>query len=278
MRSFRFFVLFVFLAALSGLSQNAYAQGDITRETDYRKVKSPDAYGTVLMDKNIKASDKLSPVLFPHWAHRANYACNVCHPELGFKMKAGTTDIKQADLEAGKYCSKCHDGKASFGLSECTRCHSKGLDVKENHKIEDVLKDYPKDYFGNKINWAAALKEGKLKPIASLDGKKKLEVLDSNIVIPATKFSPHPPDVLFPHKPHTEQLECSNCHPSIFEQKKGGNPDMNMMKIVWGQYCGVCHGKVSFPLDDCYRCHSQPLPKKEEPKKDEKPADKGKKK
>ena len=35
---------------------------------------------------------------------------------------------------------------------------------------------------------------------------------------------------------------------------------MNMMKIISGQYCGVCHGRVAFPLINCFRCHSQPLP------------------
>jgi len=24
-----------------------------------------------------------------------------------------------------------------------------------------------------------------------------------------------------------------------------------------GQKCGVCHGKVAFPVTDCRRCHTQ---------------------
>ncbi len=266
--------LFCFLLVLStvltlGMGGDLFAQGDITRETGYRKVKSPDAYGSILMERNTKAGKDLRPVVFPHWVHRPKYTCNVCHPGLGFAMKAGDTDIKQADLEAGKYCGKCHDGTESFGLKECNRCHSYQLDVKENKKIEEALKDLPKDFFGNKINWGAAMKDGKIKPKTSL-GEDILELRGNDIVIPVTKYAPHPPDVLFPHKVHTLQLECENCHPSPFEKKEGGNPEMNMMKIISGQYCGTCHGKVSFPLEDCFRCHSQPLPKKEEPKKDEK--------
>ena len=264
------FLLAIITVAATGFGARAYAQGDITKETDYRKVKPPGAYGSILIERNTKANETLRPVVFPHWAHRAKYTCNVCHPDLGFAMKAGETDIKQADLEAGKYCGKCHNGTESFGLQECNRCHSYQLDVKENRKIEEALKDLPKDFFGNKVDWGAALKEGKIKPQASLDGKKKLEALDTNIVIPVTKYTPHPPDVLFPHKAHTMQLECSNCHPSIFKQKKGENQEMNMIKIISGQYCGTCHGKVSFPVEDCFRCHSQPLPKKEEKKDDKK--------
>lgn len=267
------FLLAVITVAAMGFGVRVYAQGDITKETDYRKVKPPGDYGSILIETNTKTSETLRPVMFPHWAHRVKYTCNVCHPDLGFAMKAGETDIKQADLEAGKYCGKCHNGTESFGLSECNRCHSYQLDVKENKKIGDALKDLPKDFFGNKVDWGAALREGKIKPEASLDGKKKLEVLDTNIVIPVVKFAPHPPDVLFPHKVHTMQLECSNCHPSIFKQKKGENKEMNMIKIISGQYCGTCHGRVSFPIEDCFRCHSQPLPKKEE-KKDEKTEEK----
>jgi c(7)-type cytochrome triheme protein len=87
-----------------------------------------------------------------------------------------------------------------------------------------------------------------------------MTVLDMDVVIPVTKFATHPPDVLYPHKAHTERLDCTSCHPDIFNMAKGGNPDMNMMKIISGQYCGVCHGRVAFPLLNCFRCHSQPLP------------------
>ena len=29
-----------------------------------------------------------------------------------------------------------------------------------------------------------------------------------------------------------------------------------MTNIIEGQFCGVCHGKVAFPLTDCARCHT----------------------
>jgi hypothetical protein len=31
------------------------------------------------------------------------------------------------------------------------------------------------------------------------------------------------PDVVYPHKQHTEWLDCSNCHPAIFVPQKGAN-------------------------------------------------------
>jgi c(7)-type cytochrome triheme protein len=63
------------------------------------------------------------------------------------------------------------------------------------------------------------------------------------------------PNVVFPHKAHTEILDCSNCHDAIFVPKKGGNP-MSMAEIMLGQKCGVCHGSVAFPVTECKRCHS----------------------
>jgi len=69
------------------------------------------------------------------------------------------------------------------------------------------------------------------------------------------------PDVIFPHRQHTEWLACSNCHPAIFIPQKGAN-QINMSGILLGQQCGVCHGKVSFPITtkSCKKCHSQPKP------------------
>jgi c(7)-type cytochrome triheme protein len=64
------------------------------------------------------------------------------------------------------------------------------------------------------------------------------------------------PDVVYPHKQHTEWLDCSNCHPAIFIPQKGAN-QISMAAILLGQKCGVCHGKVAFPVSECRLCHSR---------------------
>lgn len=258
---------------------------------DLRKTPHPETYGNVIMDKSTKAAGGVKPVVFNHWSHRTKYACKVCHTDIGFPLSANTVDIKQSDIEGGKFCGACHDGKTAyggitlFGAKDCDKCHSSdsgGITPKggitplsaKKTLFDSTVKDLPKDHFGNMVNWAAALREGKIKPAFSLDGKTGPAPLNTDIVIPTVKFKPSPPDVLFPHKAHTEVLDCSSCHTGIFQQKKGGNPDMNMMKIISGQYCGVCHGTVSFPLADCFRCHSQPVPPMVIPKKEEKKEDK----
>ena len=65
------------------------------------------------------------------------------------------------------------------------------------------------------------------------------------------------PDVVYPHKQHTQWLDCSNCHPAIFIPQKGAN-QISMASILLGEKCGVCHGKVAFPVSECRRCHSRP--------------------
>ncbi|MFQ5735606.1 MAG: c(7)-type cytochrome triheme domain-containing protein [Thermodesulfobacteriota bacterium] len=258
------FAILLFTATAAGLfipGHHAAAEEiDINARSQYRKIKPPGAWGTLTMERNTKGSGEVKPVEFPHWAHRTKYTCKVCHTDLGFSINSGGTDIKQADIEAGKYCGACHDSKTAFGPLECVRCHSKGLDITENTAPEKTLGGLPKDQFGNQVDWVAAVKNGSIKPAASLDGKEKMTVLDMDVTIPVTKYPTHPPDVIFPHKAHTEQLDCATCHPAIFNQKKGGNPDMNMMKIIAGQYCGECHTTVAFPIEDCFRCHSGPIP------------------
>ncbi|MBI5049267.1 MAG: hypothetical protein HZB54_10060 [Deltaproteobacteria bacterium] len=245
--------------------QKVYAQQQ-TKEFSptFKGIKSPAGYGTVILNRYTGEGQVMKPVVFPHWLHRTQFTCKVCHNDIGFPMKAGATDIRKADIFEGKFCGKCHNGNIAFAATECDRCHSFGIEVKANKKIEDITKDFPRADFGNKVDWVKTLRDGKIKPKASLDGNENMWIFDKDIDLPVTKFFPHPPDVVYPHKTHTEWLHCGSCHPSVFNIKSGNNPDMSMRKIIAGKYCGICHGKVAFPLEDCFRCHSK-LPKADTP-------------
>jgi len=116
----------------------------------------------------------------------------------------------------------------------------------------------PKANSGNRVDWVAALNRGDLKPRFDLDDENREPVvLDLNIV---REVKGSMPDVVYPHKQHTEWLDCSNCHPSIFLPKKGAN-NISMASILLGEQCGVCHGKVAFPVSECRKCHSKNKPK-----------------
>lgn len=112
----------------------------------------------------------------------------------------------------------------------------------------------PKSLAGNRINWVKAIEEGKINPRWDrTDPAATPVVIDLNIV---REVKGSMPDVVYPHKQHTEWLDCSNCHPAIFVPQKGANA-ISMAAILLGEKCGVCHGKVAFPVSECRLCHSK---------------------
>lgn len=118
----------------------------------------------------------------------------------------------------------------------------------------DALSQLPSDTAGNKVSWIEALREQYIEPRTNIFPETKIEVLDMDIIMEKTGELPL---VIFPHKPHTEWLDCDNCHDKIFVEKVDANP-ISMFAILSGQYCGQCHGAVAFPLTECNRCHSVP--------------------
>src|SRR5210317_1856144 len=113
----------------------------------------------------------------------------------------------------------------------------------------------PKSRSGNYVDWNRAVDEMLISPRSDIRNPDAIPiVLDLNIV---REVKGSMPDVVYPHKQHTQWLDCSNCHPAIFVPQKGANP-MSMAGILLGEKCGVCHGKVAFPVSECRRCHSRP--------------------
>ena len=55
--------------------------------------------------------------------------CADCHtkPKL-FEMKKGKDKLTMKDMNEGKFCGACHDGKKSFSVkapADCAKCHKK---------------------------------------------------------------------------------------------------------------------------------------------------------
>jgi len=126
-------------------------------------------------------------------------------------------------------------------------------------KPKEAYVGLPTTDFGNHVDWVKALDEGKIAPRWDRsDPTAEPFVMDLDIVRPVKASVP---DVVFPHRQHTMWLACANCHPAIFIPQKGAN-QINMSAILLGQKCGVCHGKVSFPIMTltCKKCHSKPKP------------------
>ena len=116
----------------------------------------------------------------------------------------------------------------------------------------EVLDDLPSSTSGNMVDWNEAVRDGYIQPRATLEKQGEINTLDLDVYFPDTAGA----DVVrFPHKEHTQWLDCSNCHPAPFAEKAGAT-SFSMLDILMGEYCGSCHGAVSFPLTECSRCHS----------------------
>lgn len=117
----------------------------------------------------------------------------------------------------------------------------------------EALATLPPDVVGNKVRWVKALEQGAIAPRTNILPDTKIRVLDLDVILPRTGEMPM---VRFPHRQHTEWLDCSNCHEALFKSKAGATTGLNMFEILQGEYCGLCHGAVAFPLTECKRCHS----------------------
>ena len=78
-----------------------------------------------------RATDSPGVVTFRHESHvdAARPDCTTCHPALfpivqRTEAPAAPAAIRHADMEKGKRCGSCHDGKSAHGLDDCGTCHA----------------------------------------------------------------------------------------------------------------------------------------------------------
>ena len=63
--------------------------------------------------------------------------------------------------------------------------------------------------------------------------------------------------VVFPHWFHRIRFRCKVCHGDLGFAFEAGANEINMVKIIDGQYCGACHdGDVAWSIENCELCHS----------------------
>lgn len=63
--------------------------------------------------------------------------------------------------------------------------------------------------------------------------------------------------IIFPHWFHRIRYSCKTCHSDLGFQMKAGASQINMLKIINGEYCGACHnGQVAWSIEYCELCHS----------------------
>lgn len=80
--------------------------------------------GDIEFKRESEAPGDYPPATFPHWVHRMQFRCYVCHDDI-FQMKAGSNPVTMEAIGQGKFCGTCHNGKIAFGVlfESCQRCH-----------------------------------------------------------------------------------------------------------------------------------------------------------
>ncbi len=239
-----------------------------------QKLPAPPDYGRVVIN-NYSEKAGFAPVVFDHWLHRAMFTCRICHVDIDFAMEAGATDINADSNKKGFYCGACHDGNRVFGNKKmfascsdkgqqddskiCDKCHSYRKQVKKEYNFETFTAKWPQKGLGNRIDWEDVEAKGLIKPVDSVEGisikKSPLRAREDFSIGSKGSWMT---DVIFSHKKHTVWNGCEICHPDIFQVEKGATR-YSMLQIYGGEYCGVCHGKVAFPLIECQRCHTKPV-------------------
>ncbi|MBI5639561.1 MAG: hypothetical protein HZA17_03960 [Nitrospirae bacterium] len=211
----------------------------------------PPQYGNILINRNSVKSDML-PVSFSHWIHRSKYTCRVCHTELEIDMKVNSTEITMDKIGKGQYCGACHDGETAFGQEECQKCHTG--DIAAGSDKFKKLPSLPKTGFGNRIDWVEAWKKKLIKPKKALRPGEYSPPTFKKFLTLQAEWNNIPPSI-FPHDIHNSWLDCSSCHPDVFNIKLKTTKHFLMTKMFEGKFCGACHLNVAFPLNDCKRCH-----------------------
>lgn len=191
----------------------------------------------------------------------ANFLCRIAlAAAFALAVPACTAGTEDGGKKAAPAAAQAAGGKRVRPVSiwlplEADHIHdpsSPGLQFLQQPR--EALSTLPRASEGDRVDWVRALREGYIQPRTNIHPETKINVIDLPIVMPKTAGMPA---VLFPHRAHTEWLDCKNCHDRIFKPKRGANR-ITMFAILQGNYCGQCHGAVAFPLTQCRRCHSVP--------------------
>ncbi|HEY3308320.1 MAG TPA: c(7)-type cytochrome triheme domain-containing protein [Desulfuromonadaceae bacterium] len=209
-------------------------------------------------------------LLFSHGKHLGMYTCGDCHNEL-FKTNRENPHYSMSQMEQGKSCGACHEGKTAFSVKgDCVKCHQVG-DVKMasesqfSHKLHlefsyKCIDCHNKLFIPgpNRSHETMLDMEGGKSCGACHDGKTAFSVKGdcqkchkniNNIDFKA--FNGH-----FNHPTHIALFKCNDCHSSIFV---GGSKSIRytMPQMEKGKSCGACHdGKTAFGVtSNCEKCH-----------------------
>jgi c(7)-type cytochrome triheme protein len=224
----------------------------------------------------VYTTKSLGTVVFKHGVHLAQPGmaknCRACHDAI-FDLKK-KKHYSMAEMETGKSCGVCHDGKKAFGLQNCVGCHPvKEITyrVKEtgptrfSHKTHiaaaGCAQCHPKLYAPNQKNRRVGMDAmGKGKSCGAChNAKEAFPVKECAKCHPTRELlfvEKSTGNVLFSHTFHTGAFTCVDCHKSLYKTARS-KVKVSMQEMEQGRSCGACHdGKTAFSVKEkCEVCH-----------------------
>lgn len=218
-------------------------------------------------------------VVFSHNSHlkkkgskkNPSFNCKACHSDTARK----NAHFTMREMERGKSCGACHDGKRAFALAKCTRCHKVReitYQVKETGPVvfshTRHLQSYQCNSCHNRLFKAgpnrpvgmAAMEKGKSCG-ACHNGRVAFSVAECTGCHPVKEVRyrvKDAGDVPFSHTIHIGMYKCGECHTGLY-LPASGNRTVSMGGMEKGGSCGACHdGKTAFTvMENCEKCHKQ---------------------
>lgn len=216
---------------------------------------------------------EVGTVVFNHKDHLRQKSirnnCKACH-------RADTNKLgrhSMAEMEKGKSCGACHNGRDAFAIADCERCHlSRQVTLKSkdiglitfNHKSHLSRDRCERCHTG-------VFRPGPNQPVgmaAMAKGKSCGACHNGQLAFGLDKCSAcHPvKDVTynirgaaplrFSHDFHLGMYRCQDCHGVMFG-KPGHRKTAGMRDMEKGVSCGACHDeKQAFSVKgNCAKCH-----------------------
>lgn len=221
--------------------------------------------------------------VFSHSAHIAKTGgkCRSCHSSV---ITGKDKNVTMAQMEKGKTCGACHNGKKAFTVAgNCGKCH-KGMQPRDiifrakgatdaifSHNYHLGLDLGCKDCHTKVFPFKAGVKHSTMadmeagKSCGACHNGTTAGTVAGNCESCHKGFKPanvswktDAGDATFSHEFHLGMYKCAECHTKLFPYK--AKPGLaTMADMEGGKSCGGCHnGKDAFSVKtdtDCGKCH-----------------------
>ena len=212
------------------------------------------------------------PVLFSHNRHLKTMQCGSCHNSL---YKTGPNSrVSMAEMEKGKSCGACHNGRKAFSIAKCDGCHPSPkqvvFKVKETGPTVFSHSRHVELYGCSSCHTKVfPLGTAKRATMATMEKGKSCGACHNNkeafSVTQCEKCHPvrevkfkvaDAGDVKFSHANHLGMYKCQDCHTGTFPTSQNVKP-VSMDEMKKARSCGACHdGKTAFTVNgNCDSCH-----------------------